>query len=832
MALWFHGGWLFLLVVLTARTFSRGALRPRREAVIQCVLATLVILWAARPVTEVVASWGRGVELVALRLAPAADPEQIARIGGAGPSDVVLPHSGLDDVHLLVRFPGGQGPEIWNASGQLRVEVDGVEIHDTVVRGPAVLKVGAVEVAIAPEDGGLRVGAEVLRGDFDDRLLAAVPGFGGRPVPLGHLYVDGGALKLTDERPLGSALCLRAVRTENGVRIGAVDAETRARSGWSITEEGGPTVRPAERWTPLHTGQNLAMGHLPFVVSRADPNGLELRPTSAPTRWRLSAEGFVLGSGSDALLLREHEGRLRLASLNLDAGRGLGHQGGRWVVAEGGIDHTTLAPGAHIEAPLAGGGTVEVRLSRRADDGTWEAWVQSWGGPALPFLATLYLALSVTATLLGRLHSRTTGLFHGAFLVLALGLLLLLRLSDPEPGAYTLVFARQARVAGAALAIVFVLSLWVLVAARRGRTPTFRPLSLGAAHGPWVIALALLTMQLPFGELGVQVPGLGSFQPVELARTLLVLHLGFWSARAWAAKADRLRGAEALGQRWSYLVHAAPAVVAMGLCAAVSDHSPILVFGALIVVLAVALARRPSWSLRWGALGSHVMWDAVLVAAATALVGWTLLHNEDSTAAARVGTFFDPFAPGAESEQVVAALWATASGGLWGLGWSAPHGALPPAIKDDFVLVLLAARGGALAVALLATSFAVMTASGAFALLRAAGEGRRLRSEVEASLWVGGTMLWMLMLQVGLVLGSATGGLPVVGQPLPFVAAAGSHLLFFCVPAVVVVLEAARRPIRSILPLGDGASASAFPETWASPSLQTGTGPSMHTLED
>lgn len=53
----------------------------------------------------------------------------------------------------------------------------------------------------------------------------------------------------------------------------------------------------------------------------------------------------------------------------------------------------------------------------------------------------------------------------------------------------------------------------------------------------------------------------------------------------------------------------------------------------------------------------------------------------------------------------------------------------------------------------------------------------------------------MLVIQAGVVLGSATGGLPVMGQPLPLVAAAGSHLLFFCLPALATVLACTRLPL-------------------------------------
>ena len=39
-----------------------------------------------------------------------------------------------------------------------------------------------------------------------------------------------------------------------------------------------------------------------------------------------------------------------------------------------------------------------------------------------------------------------------------------------------------------------------------------------------------------------------------------------------------------------------------------------------------------------------------------------------------------------------------------------------------------------------------------------------------------------------------------MGQPLPFIAAAGSHLLFFCLPALAMVLACTRLPVAVAAP--------------------------------
>ena len=115
-------------------------------------------------------------------------------------------------------------------------------------------------------------------------------------------------------------------------------------------------------------------------------------------------------------------------------------------------------------------------------------------------------------------------------------------------------------------------------------------------------------------------------------------------------------------------------------------------------------------------------------------------------------------------------------------------------MKDDFILALLAARGGAAAVTLTAATFGLILVSGVVAL--GAEDPAQPSARRERAGMLGGAMLWMLVIQAGVVLGSATGGLPVMGQPLPLVAAAGSHLLFFCIPAVAVVLSTSRERAR------------------------------------
>jgi cell division protein FtsW (lipid II flippase) len=360
---------------------------------------------------------------------------------------------------------------------------------------------------------------------------------------------------------------------------------------------------------------------------------------------------------------------------------------------------------------------------------------------------------------------------------------------------------RQLRSATLAMGAASVLAAAAAVrAAFRRREP--RPDALfGWLDGPrgdgararllYVVSVLALAAQLPFGETGIRLPGLGMLQPIELARIFLVLYLGYWTARAIDGKRERLRGLEGLRERWGYMLHAAPVVVVLALCYGLDDISPILVFSAFLAVFYAATWIRPSLRL-WppSSWGDHLLLELVLVGGVLAAIGWLVLADPDGTVARRVAVWWDPWAGGGDAWQAVTALWATAQGGLFGLGWTGQNGVLPPAVKDDFILALLAARGGSAALVLVAASFGVMLLSAAQALA-AAGEDVSPGVAERRSL-LAAAALWMLAIQVAVVLGSATGGLPVMGQSLPFVAAAGSQLLLFCLPALAVVLDAQR----------------------------------------
>lgn len=812
----FHLGLAALLLVLTGLTVVRGRARERPSALLQVALALAVIVWAGASLSVVARDHGPGLEVRGYVLeAPSKGPAALT-LGGGDAADVLLADPYADDVHLLVRWTD-RGPEIWNASAHRRVEIDGREIHDVVLQPGAELTLG--EHAIAIDAIGATWPSVTVRIDDGDPVrfrapagrgaIGATPKIGRRiRTRLAWIVVeeDGSVSMRRSPRPLPGSGPLAAIVMEGKEAVLTYASPSdRAQHPLLVTAPGAVPVRPADRWTSLQEGQLLTLGYSHFVVGVERSGRVALRSVGPPARlpWP-GTDAVVLGAEPGLLAVGDADGRsLTLASLDPDGERGFLRTGGTYIEGEATRTRIALLAGDRAVVPVADGARMRLRVAAR---GTPSAALAGLASPsdeaawkALGVLAVLYLLLAVASTRAGLLHARASGVFHGAAILFAIGLLCLYRLSEPDDPRRALLVLRQLRLG--VFGLTCATGLAVAAAWRNARVPSvpgrlFRWLDGGAA-GPrarWLygVALGVLAAQLPFGEAGIAIPGFGSVQPIEIARTLLVVYLAYWTARAIEDKRDRVRGAEGLASRWRYMVHAVPVLGVLGLCYGLHDISPIAVFGAFLAVLYGASLVRPSLAL-WPprAWRDHLGLEVVAVGAVLAGVSWVVLGDPSGTVAGRLRTWWDPWAHSGEAYQAVTALWATASGGIFGLGWTGENGVLPPAVQDDFIVALLAARSGVVGVTLLAATFGVVILSGVAAL----GADRPVAVEPadrERATVLAAAALWMLAIQVAVVLGSATGGLPVMGQPLPFVASAGSHLLFFCLPAVALVLTSAR----------------------------------------
>ena len=785
----------------------------------QMLLAGAVIAWAGATLSVIGQDHGAGLEVEQYVLRPPA--VGAVSLGTADVADVPLFDRHAGAVHAVIRWEDRDGadpqPVLWNASADHRLEIDGIDTaaveltpQTTLALGGRTLEVmagGAWPGVTLVDDRGTvhRARAGILRG-----VLALLPIVGARiESRLAWLQEDVDGYRLLRSPPLpgtGPVAVLQSRGTTSYVSFAS--PQDRADHALVVDRRGEPAARPADRTTPLASGQVLTMGYSRWLVDVQRGGVVALRAVGAPSRMPWPTESRVLDVGG-GLLLTAQDASVTLASLDPDRQRGFRQRDGRLVEADGGVTKATVGAGERLEIPIGPGARAALRVTAPASPGAALAGLASsvdaatWRG--FLRLGVLYLLLTVLASALGVVHLRTGGLLHGAAILFAIGLICLYRLAEPGDSLRAGWALRQVQLGTVAVsaATIGLLGMGALawLRARRGLRPVrddglFRWLdgpAMDGARSRWLylVAVGVLVAQLPFGEAGIALPGLGSVQPIELARTLLVVYLAYWTSRALDAKRATRRGPEGLSARWGYMAHALPILGVLLLCYGLRDISPILVFVVFLAVFYALSLMRPSlrvWPLHH--LREHLAVDFALVAVVLLGAGFLLLGDPDGTVARRIQVWWDPWTQTTEAYQSMTALWASASGGVWGLGWTGSNGVLPPAVRDDFILALLAARGGAVAVTLVAATFGLMLASGAAAIRRDAS-----RADVERRALLAGAMLWMLVIQAGVVLGSATGGLPVMGQPLPFVAAAGSHLLLFCAPALATVLWCTRIPL-------------------------------------
>lgn len=799
----FHWGWLALLGVLTLLALRRQESAAPPSPWLHVALAIGVVAWVGGALNRIAVDHGPALEVRSLVLhRPSLAPPTVS-LGAGTPADAPLPDPWADELHAVVRWDE-HGAWLWNASAERRLSVDGRGLHDLLLPPGAALHGGSSRLVV-DSVGALTatVGGQELAGSPGRSLVARLPWVGERiDLPLAWVLGDG-TPRLRDRRPLPDEGPVGQLVLRNGqLRLRFPSADDRARFGAGLSLAGEAPVRPADRWHLLQTGQRLVVGRTALDVD-VDGDTVWLRVAGPPPRLKLPAEPAVWGAAPGILAVPE-SGGLALSILDPQGASGWARAGDTWRPRAGGDARVELRPDDRVQLPwsrdadvvgrLAGSGQPRAALAGLASHADRTAW------RLFAVIGLLYLLLAAVLPRAGLLHARAAGVFHGSLMLFGLGLVCLYRLSDPgDPGRASWV-QRQALLGALALGVGLVAAMGAAWRARRvapladGLLRWLDGEDEGGHRARWLYlaALAALTVQLPFGEAGIAIPGLGSVQPIEVARTLLVLHLAWWTARSVAEKRVRLRGVEGLSQRWRYMAHALPVLGVVGLCYGLHDISPILVFLAFLAVQYGLSLLRPSLRL-WppAAWRDHLALELVGVVAVLGGVGWLVLGDPGGTVARRLAVWWDPWSSTTDAYQAVTALWTTTAGGLWGQGWTGGNGVLPPAVQDDFVLALLSARAGIASIVLVALTFGVILLSGRAALDAPARVARTAR-ERERTSHLAASMLWMLAIQAGVVIGSATGALPVMGQPLPFVASGGSHLLLFCVPAITVVLGCAR----------------------------------------
>jgi cell division protein FtsW len=330
-----------------------------------------------------------------------------------------------------------------------------------------------------------------------------------------------------------------------------------------------------------------------------------------------------------------------------------------------------------------------------------------------------------------------------------------------------------------------------------------RPTLLPQARLEWLLvllaalALAALLLQVVFGDE----TGVFDIQPVEFAKLALTALTAHCLALGLGTLAAPGGGFAVRGWlRWLRL--GAPALLFIVLLALalvqVDDYSPLI----LLLVWSTAMA------LAW-ALASRSFRLAGLLAAGALLCvgGVAFLHNAGPEQVAnwqfygdRFLVWLDPATHPHTGQQMLAGGRAIADGGWWGsdgvmglasLGQHAGAAMRIPAVQDDFAPSFFLNRHGlaaALVLWLLQALFIgalLQTAARAWAASVAARDFRRAWSARFACFALCGGAAFVLG-HLLLSWGTNLAIFPIMGQPMPFLSAGGSHLLFFICPLLAV----------------------------------------------
>jgi cell division protein FtsW len=597
---------------------------------------------------------------------------------------------------------------------------------------------------------------------------------------------------------------------------------------------------------PLVFGGNLDCGNRIAIAGVAAP-GATLRQTAegmllaagagsrdAPLlHENHAANGAASGMANDGAVLAEREESLD--------GAGVLQLGRTRLLLERNGDLLHLQPASHValyhEADLRLPEGVSWSWTQRAD---WrlpeQALVPLAAALALPLGAGAALLLSGAAHRLGR--ARSLGAI-GALLLTGAGiaLLYLQKSGSPAGAGVTLLAAWGAlgclwlaagrSLAGAAAVLLLAAGLLVqlemglgapesswlrhagktsaLLAIGAGACGLLR--TLGAARGlrplPQArvelallalsgVALVLLLLQVAFGDE----TGVFDLQPVEFAKLALAALTAH--CLALASGAQPAPGGVVLRT----LRLGAPALLFLVLLAValvqVDDYSPLILLAVWGGAMALAFAL---------AGGRHLLVVAIVGAALAGIAGIVLLRAAGPGELARLDFYADRFMvwldPGAHphtGQQLLLGAQAIAGGGWFGadhafglaaLGQEAGAALRIPAVQDDFAPAFFLNRHG-LAAALGLWLLQALFLAG---LLRAA-----VRCWLDASRARDFRLAWLGRFRCFLLCGGAAfvaghfllswgtnlAIFPVMGQPMSFLSAGGSHLLFFICPLLAV----------------------------------------------
>ncbi|MCE3261479.1 MAG: hypothetical protein K0R43_558 [Pseudoduganella sp.] len=590
------------------------------------------------------------------------------------------------------------------------------------------------------------------------------------------------------------------------------DARWRARlaAWWNRTVSAPLTLdRPLRLGGNLHCGNRIGIADvLPdaALVNRSPDGSLRITGQTPSARALDGVRGIVFGAlrldfsaqgagaSIDSLVLRPQRRVPQFAAPSVELPPGLAWQWAKrvlWPAPPSGpgqaaflavLAIATLAAALQAAARTRSAAAAPVAALALLIAGLLALALQRLGQPPAAALSLLLAGLAVAAWLAA--PGARTAANGCAALLLAAGLLLQLELGlgGRDLGYFQKTSALLATGLGA-------LTLWRLApAAWRERCASPRTVE----H--FLLALALLALcalaaQVAWGDE----TGVFDIQPVELAK----LALAAMTAHCLALRCSWHDGPQYRSTFARWLPLAAPVLLFLALLAfalvQVDDYSPLILLllwaGGTVLAYACAAGRRAIAAM-------------LLLAFAAGAFGIGTLR-EAGAAALPSGFYTERFqawlAPGEHphtGQQLLRAARAIAQGGLAGAdsafglrsaGLPAGEASLIPAVQDDFAPAFLLNRHGLLAGLALWCLQAALLACLLWQAVRAHGAAGAGGSWQQA--WAGRFRCFALCGGAAFVAGhlllswgTNLAILPVMGQPMSFLSAGGSHLLFFLLP--------------------------------------------------
>jgi cell division protein FtsW (lipid II flippase) len=289
------------------------------------------------------------------------------------------------------------------------------------------------------------------------------------------------------------------------------------------------------------------------------------------------------------------------------------------------------------------------------------------------------------------------------------------------------------------------LMLIVTVLFRRGRFRILQPLAIPCA----LLAMVLLGTILFLGQRyrgALFMPGY--INPADLIKILLMVFLAGYLARG---QKEGGRSALSLASLVPLLVLWA---VPMGLLLLQRDLGMLVLLNAVLLVLLVVATGRVSY-LAFGLL---------CAVAVTAVIFIFSAHGQ-----ARFTAWLTPFAdPTGKSWQILQALSAMYSGGLWGVGLGGGSPQFIPIASSDFIYAVIGEELGYAGCGIVLVFYLVLFFRGYQIAARiSAPFGRLLATGIVT------TLAFQTLLNIGGVIKA----LPLTGITLPFISHGGSSLL-------------------------------------------------------